>query len=55
MISGSVVSVVHMLGYGEERYSESSSHSLLALLCGRSFEPQSAAYCLTDLQTAVSH
>lgn len=54
MIFKSVVSGVHMLGYGEEMYRESSFHSLLALLSGRAFEPQSSAYCLTDIQTAVT-
>ena len=44
-----------MLGYGEEMHRESSFHSLLALLSGRAFEPQSSAYCVTDIQTAVSH
>lgn len=38
MIFGLVVLVVYMLGYGEERYSESSFYSLLVFLSGRSFE-----------------
>lgn len=38
----------------EKRNRESRFHSLLALFSGKTFESQSSAYCLTDLQTVIT-